>query len=458
MEYNFLNVATFCQRKYQFFKLYKLLLTDDSFRELSSDAKIAYSLFENRHQSSVKNPDFKDSDGKSFILFSRTELVNALNCSTHKAADIMKELINFGLIERSKKLGGFDHKKNSGQYRLYVRDYVDFIKSKKQKKKDGRFDEISSRDFYMIPYDLFDNRKEFFFLSTNIKISYSVLLNLCVLSYENEAYQDENGNIFVKQSIAELMEIFGGEKYCSISTAKRYYEKLESAGLILRKRIDNETQIYVKNFLSPKEVKTCTTVGSEPAQQQGQNLHNSEVKTCTTVGSKPAQQQAQNLHNSEVKTCTTYLKTRINKSRLNLTRLTKGTRLIKSESNDLKKILSSLREKLEIDDLILYYEEHKSFYPQYAEYSDRAIKLIEQLFEAITFVFSTKHSTLYLSGNEISIADIRVHYLNLEWEDIDVIVSKLADSHSEVAYMQKYMITALYNAVEEKSVLYEREA
>jgi hypothetical protein len=370
----------------------------------------------------------------------------------------MKELINFGLIERSKKLGGFDHKKNSGQYRLYVRDYVDFIKSKKQKKKDGRFDEISSRDFYMIPYDLFDNRKEFFFLSTNIKISYSVLLNLCVLSYENEAYQDENGNIFVKQSIAELMEIFGGEKYCSISTAKRYYEKLESAGLILRKRIDNETQIYVKNFLSPKEVKTCTTVGSEPAQQQGQNLHNSEVKTCTTVGSKPAQQQAQNLHNSEVKTCTTYLKTRINKSRLNLTRLTKGTRLIKSESNDLKKILSSLREKLEIDDLILYYEEHKSFYPQYAEYSDRAIKLIEQLFEAITFVFSTKHSTLYLSGNEISIADIRVHYLNLEWEDIDVIVSKLADSHSEVAYMQKYMITALYNAVEEKSVLYEREA
>ena len=66
-EYEYFNVSM-NRRQFRFFKLYKYLLLDDSFADLSSEAKIAYSLFENRHQSSVGNLSYKDEKG-FFIFF-----------------------------------------------------------------------------------------------------------------------------------------------------------------------------------------------------------------------------------------------------------------------------------------------------------------------------------------------------------------------------------------------------
>ncbi|MCR5143161.1 MAG: replication initiator protein A [Ruminococcus sp.] len=276
-DYGYFNINNMNRRQPRFFKLYKYFLLDDSFADLSSEAKIAYSLFENRHQSSVGNPSYKDEKG-FFIFFSRQEIIDSMNCSEHKAAAIMKELLNFGLVERSAKLGGFSGKKDSAQYKLYVKDYVDFIKSKAKKERTGEYDSTKTRDFIMIPFSLFDSDKEFFILPINVKITYAMLLNLSLISFDNESYHDEDGNIFVKMSIKDLQTVFGGEKRCSKSSAIRYFDKLNEADLIEKKHIGQEFRIYVKNIFAGS-VKTDITDGVKTDITDG-------VKTDITGGVK----------------------------------------------------------------------------------------------------------------------------------------------------------------------------
>ncbi len=305
MSYDYYNINTYDCRRFRFFKLYRYLLTDSSFDALSSEAKIAYSLFENRHQISIDNKTFHDDNGKVFIYFSRQEIIDSLNISPHKAAAIMKELLEIGLIERSKKLGGFDGSKGA-QYRLYVNDYVDLIKDKARKTKIGLYDAMRSRDFIMIPFVLFDKDSPIFKLPVNVKITYAVLLNLCLLSMQSDSYHDDNGNIYVKLSVKELQSIFGAEK-CSKSTAMRYFDRLVSDGIIERAFIKGENVIYVKNVISAG-VKTDTTAGVKNDTTEGVKTDTTEgVKTDTTEGVKTHTTEGSKTDTTEgVKTDTTY--------------------------------------------------------------------------------------------------------------------------------------------------------
>ena len=275
MSYDYYNIGTTNCRKFRFFKLYRYLMTDSSFSGLSSESKIAYSLFENRHQRSIDNKTYRDENGKVFIYFSRQEIIDSMNVSEHKAAAIMKELLEFGLIERSAKIGGFNGHKGA-QYRLYVNDYVDFIKDKSRKTKNGLYDSTKSRDFIMMPFVLFDKDSAFYYLPINVKITYAILLNRCLLSMQSDSFHDQNGNIYVKLSVIELQSIFG-EDNCNKRTALRYFDRLISEGLIERAHISGENVIYVKDAITGD--KTDTTAGDKTDTTAGD-------KTDTTVGDK----------------------------------------------------------------------------------------------------------------------------------------------------------------------------
>lgn len=59
-------------KEYQFYQIPQLLFTDDKFKQLSSDAKILYSLFLDRAGLSFKNQDrFQDENGRTFIYFTQ---------------------------------------------------------------------------------------------------------------------------------------------------------------------------------------------------------------------------------------------------------------------------------------------------------------------------------------------------------------------------------------------------
>lgn len=90
---------------YTFYRIPKLLITDDKFRNLSNDAKILYGLMLDRMSLSVRNGWF-DSKKRVYIYYSMEEVMQDLNCSKNKALKSLSELdtdAGIGLIERVKQ-------------------------------------------------------------------------------------------------------------------------------------------------------------------------------------------------------------------------------------------------------------------------------------------------------------------------------------------------------------------
>ena len=89
-----------------FYRIPKLLITDEYFRNVSTDAKVLYGLMLDRMGLSAKNGWF-DSEKRVFIYFSLEDVMEYLNCSHNKAVKIMAELDDkeggIGLIHREKK-------------------------------------------------------------------------------------------------------------------------------------------------------------------------------------------------------------------------------------------------------------------------------------------------------------------------------------------------------------------
>ena len=462
MNCEFINIHEYDDRKYRYFKLYKYLMLDDSFSDISTSAKIAYSLFENRHQLSVDN-DIKDKNGRPYIFFSRNELIEALNCSTHKAAEIIKELLTAGLIERSTKLGGFNGEKNKGQYRLYVNDYVTKIKNKAQKSRNGSFDTMKSRDFFMIPFSLFTRNTELFALQINVKVTYAILLNMVNLSARSDHYHDEHGNIYVKLTIEQLQKIFGNN--CSAKTAARYFNILSELGLIERKRRGAEHVIFVKHIVDKTDTtaadKTDTTAADKTDTTVVDKTDTTVVnktdttvldKTCTTVVNKTDTTVLD-------KTCTTVLDktdttvldktcTQIRRKELELITRREELELFKLEKANGNE---SLRTQLENRwDLSGYLELAKVL-----GNSDVMIKQKSEMFDLIVtstlWLCSFKGKEINIAGNAVSRSDAMAKIVGLDSFDVNNICDELTVRGENCNL--NYIIGALFFAGENKEAV-----
>lgn len=88
--------------QYSFFKIPKILYTDSIFKTLSSDAKVLYAILLDRMSLSMKN-EWLDDENKVFIIFTIDEIEETMNIGRNKAINIMKEIQDFGLIEKKRR-------------------------------------------------------------------------------------------------------------------------------------------------------------------------------------------------------------------------------------------------------------------------------------------------------------------------------------------------------------------
>lgn len=91
--------------QFSFYKIPKLLFTDDYFKEISVEAKVLYGLMLDRMSLSMKN-QWLDGEGRAYIYYSLEDIMEALRCSNKKAITIMKELneaTGIGLIEKKRQ-------------------------------------------------------------------------------------------------------------------------------------------------------------------------------------------------------------------------------------------------------------------------------------------------------------------------------------------------------------------
>lgn len=152
-DYHYGNEA----EQYSFYRIPKILIMDDRFKNLSTDAKLLYGLMLDRMSLSVKSGWF-DEENRVFIYFALTDIMEQLNCQHGKAVKLLAELDDAkgsGLICRVKQGQGRPAKiyvmkaATAEQSRLPNNGNQDFSKSALQSSENrkSRLPQTGSADF-----------------------------------------------------------------------------------------------------------------------------------------------------------------------------------------------------------------------------------------------------------------------------------------------------------------------
>ena len=89
--------------QFTFFRIPKVLFSDKRFQNMSTDAKLLYSLMLDRMSLSVKNRWF-DEENRVYIIYTLDDIIDDFGCARQKAAKLLDELDkNVGLIERKRQ-------------------------------------------------------------------------------------------------------------------------------------------------------------------------------------------------------------------------------------------------------------------------------------------------------------------------------------------------------------------
>ena len=111
--------------RFSYYMLPKIIVTDERFKNLSSDAKILYSCLLERTNLSFRNK-WLDEENRVYIIFTVEEIMETLGRSNKTAVKILNELDStsggIGLIERKKRGLG---KPNI----IYVKDFMSVFRS-----------------------------------------------------------------------------------------------------------------------------------------------------------------------------------------------------------------------------------------------------------------------------------------------------------------------------------------
>jgi len=105
--------------QFSFYRVPRLLIKDNRFKGLSSDAKLLYGLMLDRMSLSMKN-GWLDDENRAYIIYTIDNIMDDLGCGKDKAIKVLAELDNnkgIGLVERIRRgLGKPDI--------IYVKNFV----------------------------------------------------------------------------------------------------------------------------------------------------------------------------------------------------------------------------------------------------------------------------------------------------------------------------------------------
>lgn len=88
---------------YSFFRIPKILIEHPAYSGMSAEAKLLYGCFLDRSSLSVIN-DWKDENGRIYIVFQFEDVKSILGCSNQKAGKVLTELEDeYNLINRKKQ-------------------------------------------------------------------------------------------------------------------------------------------------------------------------------------------------------------------------------------------------------------------------------------------------------------------------------------------------------------------
>ena len=130
--------------QFSFYRVPRLLIKDERFKGLSSDAKLLYGLMLDRMSLSMKN-GWLDKENRAYIIYTVDAIMEDLGCAKATCVKIMKELDSekgIGLIEKKRRgLGKPDI--------IYVKNFATMSAEQevKEPKNTGKSTEVQNLNF-----------------------------------------------------------------------------------------------------------------------------------------------------------------------------------------------------------------------------------------------------------------------------------------------------------------------
>ena len=128
--------------QFSFYRVPRLLIKDERFKGLSSDAKLLYGLMLDRMALSMKN-GWLDDENRAYIIYTIENIREDLGCSKEKAVKVLAELDagkGIGLIEKIRRgLGKPDI--------IYVKNFVIQDEGRKEPFNADVSTEVGKTDF-----------------------------------------------------------------------------------------------------------------------------------------------------------------------------------------------------------------------------------------------------------------------------------------------------------------------
>lgn len=138
--------------QFSFYRVPKVLFTNERFREVSPEAKILYSILLERMDLSAKN-GWIDEQGRVYIICTLEEIMEKLHCANQKATRLMTELEGkCGLIERKRQGLG---KPNL----IYVKNFISSVDNSVYNSSASHFKKCENHDSGSVIITSPDSRK-----------------------------------------------------------------------------------------------------------------------------------------------------------------------------------------------------------------------------------------------------------------------------------------------------------
>ena len=272
---------------FSFFRIPKALFQEQRFQNLSTDAKTLYGILLDRMSLSVKNEWF-DKKGRVFIIFTIEDVKRTLRCADNKATRLLRELEEFGLIERKRRGQGkpcLVYVKNfsaeSSKERVKNRDNDDScgskiacqdpVKSRGIKKKENKTEMNNTNPILSDESEKMKNRElleEYF--------SHSLEIDLLLRLYpddEDTLYQIVNLLVDTCATNRKLLHIAGDDKPAEVVRSRFMKLNADHIRFVLKCLAENSSPIRnMKQYLLASLYNAPTTMQLSYQNQTNHDL------------------------------------------------------------------------------------------------------------------------------------------------------------------------------------------
>ena len=387
--------------QFSFYRVPRLLIKDERFKGLSSDAKLLYGLMLDRMSLSMKN-GWLDEENRAYIIYTIEDIMEDLGCARGTCAKIIKELDaenGIGLIEKKRRgLGKPDI--------IYVKNFATLNETTKEKA----------------------DKKE----PVNADVSTDAEVQ--------DLDVQESENCTSKSLEIELPEIQDLDFQKSKSCTSR----------------SSEIELPEIQDLNFQKSKNCTSRSSKIELPEIQNLDFQKSKNCTSRNPKIELPEVQNLDPNYTNynyTKQSYMED--NYTERNYTKESNIYPIHPIYSINPSESLLPTKKSEEMDGIDRMDETNAYMkliqenldYERHMEYDDENSKeLLEEIYQTICDVVCVKRTYIRINGEEYPYELVKSRFLKLNYMHIDYVMDRMKATVTKITNIRAYLITALYNA------------